>query len=233
MTPTPPRTARQHEADTHPQHGYAEVTGQPAATPPNRRRRCRGWRGVASQCAGEAHRASMSQPRRRHPMRQPRVNPEARPHDDAGIRVVPDGAEVRRRSRLRHDHHTSTCAGTASPDHRPAGSPATATRSASSAGCVAARTTAASPACAGGLARHLDIDPIIVRVALVVLVFFGGSGLLLYGAMWLLVPEEGHAVPAARARRPQPQHRPHRPRVPRPSPPSVTSPARSGSRGRW
>lgn len=44
---------------------------------------------------------------------------------------------------------------------------------------------------AGGIARHLDIDPIIVRVALVVLVFFGGSGLLLYGAMWLLVPEEG------------------------------------------
>lgn len=44
---------------------------------------------------------------------------------------------------------------------------------------------------AGGLARHLDIDPIIVRVALVVLVFFGGSGLLLYGAVWLLAPEEG------------------------------------------
>jgi phage shock protein PspC (stress-responsive transcriptional regulator) len=46
---------------------------------------------------------------------------------------------------------------------------------------------------AGGLARHLDIDPIIVRVALVVLVFFGGSGLLLYAAGWLLVPEEGSA----------------------------------------
>lgn len=44
---------------------------------------------------------------------------------------------------------------------------------------------------AGGLARHLDIDPIIVRVALVVLVFFGGAGLLLYAAGWLLVPEEG------------------------------------------
>lgn len=44
---------------------------------------------------------------------------------------------------------------------------------------------------AGGLARHLDIDPIIVRVALVVLVFFGGAGLLLYCAIWLLVPEEG------------------------------------------
>ncbi len=44
---------------------------------------------------------------------------------------------------------------------------------------------------AAGLARHLDIDPIIVRVTLVVLVFFGGAGLLLYGAAWLLVPEEG------------------------------------------
>jgi phage shock protein PspC (stress-responsive transcriptional regulator) len=43
---------------------------------------------------------------------------------------------------------------------------------------------------AGGLARHLDIDPIILRVALVVLVFFGGAGLLIYGACWLLVPDE-------------------------------------------
>ncbi|HXH77043.1 PspC domain-containing protein [Nocardioides sp.] len=42
-----------------------------------------------------------------------------------------------------------------------------------------------------GLARHLDIDPIIVRVTLVVLVFFGGAGLVVYGAVWLLVPEEG------------------------------------------
>ena len=33
---------------------------------------------------------------------------------------------------------------------------------------------------AGGIARHLDIDAIIVRVALVVGVFFGGAGLLLY-----------------------------------------------------
>jgi phage shock protein PspC (stress-responsive transcriptional regulator) len=44
---------------------------------------------------------------------------------------------------------------------------------------------------AGGLARHLDIDPIIVRVGLVVLVFFGCAGLLLYAAGWLFVPEEG------------------------------------------
>ncbi len=44
---------------------------------------------------------------------------------------------------------------------------------------------------AGGLARHLDIDPIILRVAFVVLVFFGGAGLLVYGACWLLLPEDG------------------------------------------
>jgi phage shock protein PspC (stress-responsive transcriptional regulator) len=44
---------------------------------------------------------------------------------------------------------------------------------------------------AGGLARHLDIDPLVLRVAFVVLAFFGGAGLLLYGACWLLVPEEG------------------------------------------
>lgn len=47
---------------------------------------------------------------------------------------------------------------------------------------------------AGGLARHLDIDPVILRVAFVVLVFFGGAGLILYGACWLLVPEEGRVT---------------------------------------
>jgi phage shock protein PspC (stress-responsive transcriptional regulator) len=44
---------------------------------------------------------------------------------------------------------------------------------------------------AGGLGRHLNIDPTVLRVIFVVLVFFGGAGLLLYGAVWLLVPEEG------------------------------------------
>jgi phage shock protein PspC (stress-responsive transcriptional regulator) len=42
-----------------------------------------------------------------------------------------------------------------------------------------------------GLARHFDVDPVIVRVAVVVLAFFGGAGLLLYVAGWVLVPEEG------------------------------------------
>lgn len=44
---------------------------------------------------------------------------------------------------------------------------------------------------AGGLGRHFDIDPTIVRIGLVVLTFFGGAGIVIYGAAWLLVPEDG------------------------------------------
>lgn len=49
---------------------------------------------------------------------------------------------------------------------------------------------------AGGIAHHLDIDPLLVRVAFVVLTFFGGGGLILYGVAWLLLPDEhdGDAV---------------------------------------
>ena len=43
----------------------------------------------------------------------------------------------------------------------------------------------------GGLARHLDIDPTLVRVVMVVLALFGGAGLVLYAALWLFVPEQG------------------------------------------
>ena len=44
---------------------------------------------------------------------------------------------------------------------------------------------------AGGLGRHFDIDPTVVRVTLVVLTLFGGAGALLYAAVWLFVPEDG------------------------------------------
>jgi len=46
---------------------------------------------------------------------------------------------------------------------------------------------------AGGLGRHLDVDPTLLRVLFVVLCFFGGAGFVLYGAAWLLVPEDGRA----------------------------------------
>lgn len=45
---------------------------------------------------------------------------------------------------------------------------------------------------AGGLARYLDVDATLVRIAFVVLtVVGGGAGVPLYLAAWLLIPEDG------------------------------------------
>jgi phage shock protein PspC (stress-responsive transcriptional regulator) len=43
---------------------------------------------------------------------------------------------------------------------------------------------------AAAIGNRYDIDPVIVRVALVVTAFFGGAGVLLYLAGWLLFPEQ-------------------------------------------
>ena len=42
----------------------------------------------------------------------------------------------------------------------------------------------------GGVGEYLNVDPTVVRVLFVVLAVLGGAGLLIYLAMWLLVPEE-------------------------------------------
>jgi phage shock protein PspC (stress-responsive transcriptional regulator) len=44
---------------------------------------------------------------------------------------------------------------------------------------------------AAGIASYLGIDPVIVRVIFVALIFMGGAGVPLYVAAWLLIPEEG------------------------------------------
>lgn len=43
----------------------------------------------------------------------------------------------------------------------------------------------------GGLAEHLRVDATLVRVVFVVLAFFGGSGLILYLVLWLVMPPAG------------------------------------------
>ncbi len=42
----------------------------------------------------------------------------------------------------------------------------------------------------GGLAQYFNVDPTLVRVLFVLLAVLGGSGLVLYLAMWIIVPNE-------------------------------------------
>jgi phage shock protein PspC (stress-responsive transcriptional regulator) len=42
---------------------------------------------------------------------------------------------------------------------------------------------------AGGLGEYFKIDPVIIRLLLVVLGFAGGNGVLLYVIAWVLIPE--------------------------------------------
>jgi len=44
---------------------------------------------------------------------------------------------------------------------------------------------------AGGVARYLDVDATLVRIAFAVLTIMSGVGVPLYLAAWLLIPEDG------------------------------------------
>ncbi|HET6683843.1 MAG TPA: PspC domain-containing protein [Gaiella sp.] len=60
----------------------------------------------------------------------------------------------------------------------------------------------------GGLARYFEIHPAVFRVGFVVLTLLGGAGILIYGAAWLVMPDEGEedsvATAALRGRRDRP-----------------------------
>lgn len=54
----------------------------------------------------------------------------------------------------------------------------------------------------GGLGRYLGIDPVLFRIAFVVLAIGAGSGILLYLIGWLAIPEEeGGSLPAEQPNR--------------------------------
>ncbi|HVO68478.1 MAG TPA: PspC domain-containing protein [Aggregatilineaceae bacterium] len=43
----------------------------------------------------------------------------------------------------------------------------------------------------GGIAEYLDVDPTLVRLAFVVLTLLsGGAGVMIYGILWLIVPDQ-------------------------------------------
>ena len=46
---------------------------------------------------------------------------------------------------------------------------------------------------AGGLGEYFDIDPVLIRIAFVVLIFLNGFGLLAYVVAWIAMPR----VPAS------------------------------------
>lgn len=41
----------------------------------------------------------------------------------------------------------------------------------------------------GGIGEFFDIDPVIIRIIFVLLTIFGGSGILIYVIMWIVIPE--------------------------------------------
>jgi len=45
-----------------------------------------------------------------------------------------------------------------------------------------------------GLAQYLNLDPVVVRVIFILLIFFQGAGILLYVALAILTPKEGQKI---------------------------------------
>ena len=42
----------------------------------------------------------------------------------------------------------------------------------------------------GGLAEYFNLDPTLIRVLFIVLAVLGGSGVVIYLAMWIIVPKQ-------------------------------------------
>jgi phage shock protein PspC (stress-responsive transcriptional regulator) len=57
------------------------------------------------------------------------------------------------------------------------------------------RKRAALGGVASGFARYLEVDPVLVRFAFVILTFFHGLGLLLYLVGWAVIPPDDVAHP--------------------------------------
>jgi phage shock protein C len=42
----------------------------------------------------------------------------------------------------------------------------------------------------GGLAEYFNLDATLIRILFIVLAVLGGSGVILYVAMWIIVPKQ-------------------------------------------
>jgi phage shock protein C len=71
---------------------------------------------------------------------------------------------------------------------------------------------------AGGLGDYLDIDPVLIRIAFVVALFFGGVGLLAYIIAWIIIPEQPRESTMSNPIDPQQSNVPPQPPPPQPPP---------------
>ena len=55
----------------------------------------------------------------------------------------------------------------------------------------------------GGIGRYLGIDPVLLRVAFIILALANGLGLIAYVVAWVAIPEEGADQPAGPAPEPR------------------------------
>jgi phage shock protein PspC (stress-responsive transcriptional regulator) len=69
---------------------------------------------------------------------------------------------------------------------------------------------------AGGLGDYLDIDPVLIRIAFVVALFFGGAGLLAYIIAWIIIPEQPRESTMSTPIDPQQSTVPPQPQPPQP-----------------
>jgi len=82
--------------------------------------------------------------------------------------------------------------GPAEPGPPPPGSPAPAQRAA----VRRSRSERVIAGVCGGLGRYLGIDPMLLRVAFIILSLANGLGLIAYVVAWVAIPEEGPDQPA-------------------------------------
>ena len=50
---------------------------------------------------------------------------------------------------------------------------------------------------AGGIAEYFDVDPVLIRIAFVVLVFQNGIGAIAYILLWIIVPKSAVEIAVA------------------------------------
>jgi phage shock protein PspC (stress-responsive transcriptional regulator) len=61
-------------------------------------------------------------------------------------------------------------------------------------GLTRSRTDSRIAGVCGGLAEHTGIDALVWRVAMIALTLAGGTGIVVYGLLWLLMPAADQAV---------------------------------------